>query len=758
MRKMDSFLEPEVRDGFYVPSEVKQAWAAEMKVWQEIDRICKKYEIPYFADWGTLLGVVRHGGFIPWDDDLDVTMKRPDYERFLKVAKDEMPEGYSIFTYETHPEFWSFMGRFVAKNRICFEAEHMKEYYGFPYIVGIDIFVLDYVSEDEEANEERNHRARYIIEAADAIAENRLIGKDAQRVLDYIEEQYHVALGSRKDVHALRVRMYKESEKLFAKFKEEESEELTRMMPNELYAEHKFRLKKGYYDKQIWLPFEGGLMPVPLGYDEMLRRRYGDYMKLVRNCGGHDYPFFGTQKKQLQDVLDFEMPGYKYTGVVPRDSEAGKSSSLKGIIKEAYYQLEIDFKALVAKSELEIELLQECQQLAIDMGTLIEQCKGEGHPTVRVLEAYCEVIFELAQSGTMEAVKKLEEVLSMLGESIQKDILDRKTVVFLPYKASQWDYIASVWQAAASDENCDVYVVPIPYFYKEYDGALRDMQCEAELFPEEVTVLKYDEYDFGLQYPDMIFIQNPYDEFNPVMSVHSFFYSSNLKQYTEKLVYIPPFVLEEFNKESYREWYNMQYYCTMPGVVNADSVIVQSENMKQLYVERLTEFAGADTRAIWEEKIQGCGSPKADVNVHVKLEEQEWAKDWNAYLIKEAGNRKKVMLYYVSLSSFTQHRQQAIIKIKRVFETFEENRDDVMVIWSVHSIIKETLKQMEPQLYEEYCGLEELFLEKKIGMLAIDVSNEQVAAVCDAYYGDASPMVQMCRNAGKPVMIQEITV
>ena len=356
MRKMDSFLEPEVRDGFYVPSEVKQAWAAEMKVWQEIDRICKKYEIPYFADWGTLLGVVRHGGFIPWDDDLDVTMKRPDYERFLKVAKDEMPEGYSIFTYETHPEFWSFMGRFVAKNRICFEAEHMKEYYGFPYIVGIDIFVLDYVSEDEEANEERNHRARYIIEAADAIAENRLIGKDAQRVLDYIEEQYHVALGSRKDVHALRVRMYKESEKLFAKFKEEESEELTRMMPNELYAEHKFRLKKGYYDKQIWLPFEGGLMPVPLGYDEMLRRRYGDYMKLVRNCGGHDYPFFGTQKKQLQDVLDFEMPGYKYTGVVPRDSEAGKSSSLKGIIKEAYYQLEIDFKALVAKSELEIEL------------------------------------------------------------------------------------------------------------------------------------------------------------------------------------------------------------------------------------------------------------------------------------------------------------------------------------------------------------------------------------------------------------------
>ena len=395
--------------------------------------------------------------------------------------------------------------------------------------------------------------------------------------------------------------------------------------------------------------------------------------------------------------------------------------------------------------------------MAIDMGTLIEQCKGEGHPTVRVLEAYCEVIFELAQSGTMEAVKKLEEVLSMLGESIQKDILDRKTVVFLPYKVSQWDYIASVWQAASSDENCDVYVVPIPYFYKEYDGALRDMQCEAELFPEEVTVLKYDEYDFGLQYPDMIFIQNPYDEFNPVMSVHSFFYSSNLKQYTEKLVYIPPFVLEEFNKESYREWYNMQYYCTMPGVVNADLVIVQSENMKQLYVDKLSEFAGEGTRSIWQEKILGIGSPKEDVK-HLQITEQELQETWRDCIFKEDGKQKKVILYYVSLSSFTQHGHAAISKMRRVFETFEENSEDVVVLWKMQLFIKDTIKQMDSALYQELCELEELFLKKQFGILDDSMSNEQVVAMCDAYYGDTSPMVQMCRNTGKPVMIQEITI
>ena len=754
MRIEESYFEPEVRDGFYVPSEVKQAWAAEMKVLEEIDRICKKYEIPYFADWGTLLGVVRHGGFIPWDDDLDITMKRPDYERFLEVARKEMPEGYSVFTYATHPEFWSFMGRFVAKNRICFEAEHMKEYYGFPYIVGIDIFVLDYVFENTEMNEERNHRAKYIIEVADAIAEKRMVGNDAKMVLDYIEREYQVKLGNRKDLHALRVRMYKEAEKLFGMFSEAESKELTRMMPNELYSEHKFRLKKEYYDKQIWLPFEGISMPVPLGYDEMLRRRYGDYMRLVRNCGGHDYPFFGTQKKQLQAVLDFEMPGYKYAGIADRDVEAGRAGSLKGMLKEAYAHLEHSLDILVEQNFVDIESLQECQQLAIDMGTLIEQCKGEGHRTVGFLEAYCDAIFGLAQSATEEALEKLREALLALRESLQKDIWERKTVVFLPHKASQWEYIASVWQSAVEDENCDVYVVPIPYYYKEYDGAFREMQYEAELFPEELHVIPYDAFDFGLHYPDMIFTQNPYDEYNPVISVHSFFYSSNLKQFTEKLVYIPPFVLEEFSQESYREWYNMQYYCTMPGVVNADCVIVQSENMKQLYVEKLTEFAGEDTKGIWEKKILGLGSPKSDV----QSQECELPVEWKPYVLKDDGSRKKIILYYVSLSSFTQQVEMIIAKIKSVLDIFEENCKETVVIWKTSSLIKSTLEQVNPEVYKEYCDLEQLFLEKKIGILDEEMSNEQVVRICDAYYGDTSPMVQMCRNAGKPVMIQDVSI
>lgn len=765
MKIHDSFLEPEVRDGFYVPSAVKQAWAAELEVLAEIDRICKKYEIPYFADWGTLLGVVRHKGFIPWDDDLDITMKRADYERFLQVAEQEIPKEFAVFTYEKHPDFWSFMARVVAKNRICFEEDHLRKFYGFPYIVGIDVFVLDYVPVDEAKNDERNKLARYAIAIADAIAEGKLVGAEMRHTLDDMERIYDVSLDDRDNISALRVKLYRIAENLFAAFSEKESKYLTRMMPDELYRDRKFHLPKEYYDKQIWLPFEELLLPVPSGYDAMLRQRYGDYMKLVRNNSGHNYPFFETQKKQLQAVLDFDMPGYRYKGAVERKVAESRAKSLKCLVEQIYIQLSECVKSLQMSRmqcgeniEPDVALLQECQQLAIDMGTLIENCKGEGHPTVSLLEAFCEEIFGLSQGYSPELFDELDNTLIELQSSIQKHILQRKEVVFLPYKASQWDSIRSVWESAVKDELCDVYVIPIPYFYKEYDGELRDMQYEAEQFPENVQVMDYETFDFELHYPDKIFIQNPYDEFDEVISVHRYFYSSNLVNFTEQLVYIPPFVVEEFSKSNERAYHNMQHYCTVPGVVNADRVIVQSENMKELYVDKLTEFAGADTRQIWEEKILGLGSPLVDAMQRAEGRNVELPEAWKSSLERSDGCRKTVILYHTGLSSFIQYGDKMIAKMRRVFDIFEEQQESVVMIWKPHRLIKTTLEQTKPQLYQRYLALQNEYMERQVGILDETEEDAPAVHICDAYFGDASAMVQLFRNAGKPVMLQDVEV
>ena len=96
MQFPDSFFEDEVRDGFYVPALIKRSWAAQLELLGEIAAVCRRHHIRWFAMWGTLLGAVRHGGFIPWDDDLDIGMLRDDYNRFMSVAKQELPEGYYL--------------------------------------------------------------------------------------------------------------------------------------------------------------------------------------------------------------------------------------------------------------------------------------------------------------------------------------------------------------------------------------------------------------------------------------------------------------------------------------------------------------------------------------------------------------------------------------------------------------------------------------------------------------------------------------
>ena len=91
----EHFFEEEEREGFVVSSMMKKAWAAQLEVLAEVDKICRKYDIQYFADWGTLIGAIRHKGFIPWDDDMDIAMKREGYLKFLKHT-DELPKGYQI--------------------------------------------------------------------------------------------------------------------------------------------------------------------------------------------------------------------------------------------------------------------------------------------------------------------------------------------------------------------------------------------------------------------------------------------------------------------------------------------------------------------------------------------------------------------------------------------------------------------------------------------------------------------------------------
>lgn len=88
------FLKEEYRNGYLITEKMKKVWAVELDLLSELDRVCKKYNIKYYAAFGTLLGAIRDKGFIPWDDDIDVWLLRDEYERLKQVAPKEFTGKY----------------------------------------------------------------------------------------------------------------------------------------------------------------------------------------------------------------------------------------------------------------------------------------------------------------------------------------------------------------------------------------------------------------------------------------------------------------------------------------------------------------------------------------------------------------------------------------------------------------------------------------------------------------------------------------
>lgn len=762
MEIQDSFLLDEVRCGFLIPAAVKQAWAAELEVLAEIDRVCKKHNIQYFADWGTLLGTVRHGGYIPWDDDLDIVMKREDYNKFMTIARFDMEEGFDVQTFRNHEDCWLFMGKVVGRNRFFFEKEHLRRFHNFPYIASVDVFVLDYVHRDPEKEEKRRTLCKYMLGVANAIVEGRDTPEEKERNLKIVESMYGKKIRRIENPMDMGRYLYSEIEKIFAEVPEQEADYLTQLFPWGLKG-NAFQFPKEYYEQSVYLPFECTYMPVPLLYDKLLRQRYGDYWKLVKDAGAHDYPFFEGQKKNLQKVLDFALPEFSIeSSKIFRNEEeqAYRSLSYKVLSKECVCELWKMKEQLVEAIEQKhieqiIDLLQTSQQLAIDFGTMLDPIQGEEGTMIPLLEQYCEelyMIFEQIQQdvnmieGSAESIcsKKITTMCDRLS-GIQRDIsteletniLGRKAVMFLPVLAKDWVGLQSLWQAAVSDSNCDVYVVPLPYFYKDYDGSPRKVCCDAADFPKELHVLDYKhmtaEY-MEMLHPEVIIIQNPYDSWNPAISVPEMFYSENIRKYTDKLVYVPPFAIEEYTKENEREYFNMKYYVTMPGVVYADYIIVQSESMKRMYIEKLVEFAGKETEDIWEQRV---------VNSGLSVKDQE-----KKALCKRKSNKtnqKKKMLYGVSLGAYMEDIKVAREKIERSLQIFAENKEQIELTILIFPDNNDGggIRQDIMKLMEGYQGM---ILTEGVKCFVEEY---------DAYYGDAMPIVIKFLQAGKWVMIQD---
>ncbi len=771
------YFEDEVREGFYITGEIKRAWAAQIEVLSEVDKICRRHNIKWYADCGTLLGTVRHKGYIPWDDDLDICMLRDDYFKFIDFAQKELPEGFACLTLKDKEPFYQYLVRVTNGRRFNYDEKFLERFYECYYPIGVDIFPLDYVAVDEEAENERKAAAFDIFAISDSFDEESRDDEELKELIRSVEEVCNVKIDSSRPI---RQQLYMASETLFTIFGSKGAKEVV-LMPYWLKDNnHKYPIE--CFRETIMMPFENTELPVPVEYDKVLRIEYGDYMKLSKAGGVHNYPFF----EQLEDILIEKVDTYYFRYTFKPDdleNEERKTGDYtkKQVINYINMTKEAHGAIVITAAQGDIEtscnLLVACQESTINIGELLEKTYGEGFGAVSVLEEYCESVYQLYQAllngefGSSDAegiALFLDDIYNKMKDILEKDVVNKKEMVFIPYRADYWKSMEPMWKKAVDEDVYDVYVVPVPYYKKTARSELSDMYFEGGEYPEYVNVTDYNTYDFARRHPDVIVTMNPFDECNYTISLSREHYSKILKKYTEKLIYISPYTVDEIglDKES-KAWKTLDYFCAVPGVVRADRVLVQSEQMRESYIERLTDMSGEEYRNIWEEKV---GVLEKDVDNPEYFEDEEdkpfdkaeaisnLPESWRKIITKPDGTFKKIVLYNTGIAYMAQYGEKVIDKISNSLDVFKESKDDITLIWYANPHLMRTLKKVDLRLRDKYNKVVEKYKSEAWGIFDDSHDYSDIVNLCDAYYGDPGNIPHVFRDMKKPAMIQAIDI
>ncbi len=739
-----SYFCDEVREGFFIPSIIKRYWACQLLVLKEIDRICRKHDIAWYAHCGTLLGAVRHGGYIPWDDDMDICMLRHDWIRFFEVAETELPKEYWIHNPLKEKDNDETIGKIRSAHAINFNEEHLKEYYGCPYSVTIDIFPLDDLSESEDDEEKRRKNVNNIWTAQKVVAAGGLDSEECRSLLSDIERENHVILHRKDDI---RNELLSLLWKVFRMYDSDKAE-YAAMMPFWI-ANRSHKYSKKLFKGTMLLPFENTFIPVPPQYEEVLHIEYGDYMAIRRDGGLHDYPVFINQEEIL--IKDKGENLFRYTinkkTELPVRSAETLSTQCREII-DMLINVHGQIKNLLNTGNVEIvcKLLEGCQNLAINLGTLLENRISGSEHTVHMLEEYCELVYKCSEDQTDENAERLEESLEHISEEVNELLQNRKKqILFLSFKGDWWRELKPFYEKCNSDPGMDVTVISVPYLIGDDVAQIKgEIHDDRELLPDNVIITDVKEYDFSNHFPDVIYTDYPYDGTCTTMNVPQFFYSENLRKYTEKLVYVPPFDCSEPAGEGDRANVTLKTLIEQPAVVYADEVILRSEVFKKLYVDVLTSLNG--NREYWDEKIKAAEREavpdESPISDHDTLPE-EWGK-------KIAG--RKALVFRISSSFILHYRNLAIKKIQEALNIISGSKEKIALIFSP-DVQEDRLEVIDHEIFEQYEGL--ISDIKRTDEVIYDDSgmSDTYVSCFGAYYGCACNLAHKCRNAGIPVMI-----
>lgn len=354
---------------------------------------------------------------------------------------------------------------------------------------------------------------------------------------------------------------------------------------------------------------------------------------------------------------------------------------------------------------------------------------------------YLELLDKFKESVSKINLEDAAEISKRLKEVIYESAIYK--VVFMPYKASMWDSLESIWMAADKDERCEALVVPITYYELDNNKNPIKKVNEKNLFPKYVNVVNDEEYDLENDLPDIIYIHNPYDNTNLVTRVDSRYYSWNLKKYCEKLVYVP-----------YYKWVDgVSSASFKPAMCYADYTVQSSDDAVKRCIEASSEYAtilGLETivvRKAMEKKLINLGSPEVDKVLSLSKDDVPMLDDWKGKVIKSRVN----VVYNTTLDEI--YKSRTFDKVKETLAFFKENSEKAFVIWRPHPLMKQTLTSMFPNLVNEYNEIMNEFVNGDYGVLDANPSMHYAMFWSDMYYGyKTSSMTELYKYTGKIIL------
>ncbi len=285
----NEFYLEEERCNYTVPAAMKQVWAVELDLLDKLQEVCDRYGLRYYACGGTLLGAIRHKGFIPWDDDIDVVMMREDYEKLIEVAPAEFTDPYFFQTSYNDKNYSRGHAQLRNSNTTAI-INSERGHFVFNQGIFLDIFPLDAVPDDPA--EQLSHRRAVNVWNKLLATSVRYPGSVKKNAVKSLIHAFVSVIPYRW--------LYRGLEKACRKYNGTDTKRVA-MISFDTFSDRWVFPRHCFAEVQK-VPFEHTEIVIPAGYDEMLTIAYGDYMTMKKENSYHAGIFFDPDRSYIDYI------------------------------------------------------------------------------------------------------------------------------------------------------------------------------------------------------------------------------------------------------------------------------------------------------------------------------------------------------------------------------------------------------------------------------------------------------------------------